>query len=245
MDKLRLISPDETVNMIAQKLLNDLNIELSKNNINWTSLKNEDLTSLALLFIAYRKAKIPRSVDEILTMASNEKITYSPPIPKNEYKTYISKSDIYKRYKKIKNVLGMKICQSASLVSQSCIVLTKPEQLIPRYGEELKLDISIINDAIKMSKHINFDSSPATIAAGCLYLAADLHDEFITVVELADTAAIGTVTVSKSYPKILEELDKINYWGKPREKEIMLQIKNQKRRAQLKLKKNGGKWVYG
>lgn len=211
MRQLTVKSNDEAVDMIAQKLLNDLEMKNVETKL-WYLLPSDELTSLALIFIAYKKAGTPRTLEEVSMLS----------------KKY-DRSKIYRRYKKIKEIFGMKVCETASLVSPNCIIQTRPEQLIERYGKAINLTDKTITDAIAICKAVDITTSPSVISATCLFIASNINKEFTTQRECADACGVSEANLRPKLRQILKDLDKINYWGVgiKREKEI-LKIINEK-----------------
>ncbi len=134
----------------------------------------------ASLFVACRRGKVLRTLDEIADVSG------------------IGKKEVGKTYRFIARELGIKV------------PFFTPMEYIPKYGSKLNLSgevqakaIAIIEEARKNG--LISGSNPTGVAAAALYLASRLLGEHRTQYDIANIAEVSEATIRKRY----NELNKI------------------------------------
>ena len=136
----------------------------------------------AILFLAYRKAKIPVVAKDISEIFGFE----------------VEERRIWKSYKDIKKELGMHPCKMPSLLSKKCIILFKPEDFLLRFGKKLDVSDKTIEDAkqiLRRSHEFVQSKNPTSLAASALYIASLFNFEKKTQREIADIAGTTEMTI--------------------------------------------------
>ena len=136
----------------------------------------------AALYAACRQCHVPRTLDEISSVA------------------HISKKEIGRTYRYVSRELGLKLLP------------TSPEDYISRFCSELKLSgdvraktVAILQDAAH--RELTSGRSPTGMAAASLYIASVLCGERRTQREVADVAGVTEVTIRNRYKEITKKLD--------------------------------------
>jgi transcription initiation factor TFIIIB Brf1 subunit/transcription initiation factor TFIIB len=166
-----------------------------------------DATAPALVYLAYRKAKIPKMLDEIAETEWD-----IPELAQREWEgrdlVFISrKARIGREFKRIKEALGMKICVKASLVSPNCLLQTTPDVLIDGFAGKLKLSDKTKVMARKLLKKCENECSgmkPSIIAGITLLIAGTLNKERRTQREVADVIDATEVSVRNGINRIFK-----------------------------------------
>jgi len=136
----------------------------------------------AALYAACRQCHVPRTLDEISSVA------------------HISKKEIGRTYRYVSRELGLKLLP------------TSPEDYISRFCSELKLSgdvraktVAILRDAA--DRELTSGRGPSGMAAASLYIASVLCGERRTQREVADVAGVTEVTIRNRYKEITKKLD--------------------------------------
>ena len=171
----------ELIEVVAKELYEKGELEELKSNYSLTA---------SLVYLAYRKIKIFKTLDEMATMFEVE--------PK----------EIGRMVKKIKRKLGMKYCKEASLMGQSCILQATPESFIDSIGKKLGISQETIQKSHNLYEEIKkdlgyFGSKPICISAGIVYIEALINDEKKTLREVADASGISEAAIRNNYKKIV------------------------------------------
>ncbi len=141
----------------------------------------EEMTS-ACLYAACRKARIPRSLDEISEVAK------------------VDKKDIGRTYRYISRELGLQLKP------------TSPVDYIPRFVSELKLSGDVRRKAEKllekaMEQGLTSGRGPLGVAAAAIYITAANEGEKRTQREVAEVANVTEVTVRNRYKELSDEFN--------------------------------------
>ena len=162
----------ETAAMIYRKAV-------SKNLIRGRSI---DGVTAAALYASCRQCHVPRTLDEISTLA------------------HMSRKEIGRNYRFISRELRLKLMP------------TTPQDYISRFCSELKLSgdvqsktIDIIQEATE--KELTSGRGPTGIAAAALYIASVLCGERRTQREVAEVAGVTEVTIRNRYKELAGKLD--------------------------------------
>jgi transcription initiation factor TFIIB len=138
--------------------------------------------SAAVLYAACRQCNVPRTLEEISSVAQ------------------IKKKEIGRNYREISRKLELKLLP------------TMPQDYISRFCSQLKLSndvqiktIEILKQAAK--KELTSGRSPTGIASAALYIASVLCGERRTQREVAEIAGVTEVTIRNRYKEITEKLD--------------------------------------
>lgn len=136
----------------------------------------------AAIYIACRKYKIPRSLDEI-----------------SEF-TKAGRKDVARCYRLLLRDLGIRIPMS------------DPADYVPRIANVLGLSGDAIKSAIEILRKardagVTAGKDPAGLAAAAVYIAAQLHDERRTQKEVANVAGVTEVTVRNRYKELIKALN--------------------------------------
>jgi transcription initiation factor TFIIB len=136
----------------------------------------------AALYAACRQCHVPRTLDEISSIA------------------HISKKEIGRTYRYVSRELGLKLLP------------TSPEDYISRFCSELKLSgdvraktVAILRDAA--DRELTSGRGPSGMAAASLYIASVLCGERRTQREVANVAGVTEVTIRNRYKEITRKLD--------------------------------------
>jgi transcription initiation factor TFIIB len=136
----------------------------------------------AALYAACRQCHVPRTLDEISSVA------------------HISKKEIGRTYRYVSRELGLKLLP------------TSPEDYISRFCSELKLSgdvqaktVEILQEAAH--RELTSGRGPSGMAAASLYIASVLCGERRTQREVADVAGVTEVTIRNRYKEITQKLD--------------------------------------
>ncbi len=138
--------------------------------------------SAAALYAACRQCHVPRTLDEISSIAR------------------ISRKDIGRNYRYVARELGLKLMP------------TSPQDYVPRFCSELKLSSDVQAKTLEIlkeaaNKELTSGRGPTGIAAASLYMASVLCGERRTQREIAETAGVTEVTIRNRYKELSEKLD--------------------------------------
>ena len=141
-----------------------------------------DGVAAASLYAACRQCFVPRTLDEISSIAR------------------MSRKDVGRNYRYVTRELGLKL------------IPTSPEDYISRFCSELKLDSSVRAKTIEIlkeaaDKELTSGRGPTGMAAAALYIATVLCGERRTQREVADVAGVTEVTIRNRYKELVEKLD--------------------------------------
>jgi len=138
--------------------------------------------SAAALYAACRQCHVPRTLDEISSIAR------------------MSRKDVGRNYRYVARELELKL------------IPTSPEDYISRFCSELKLSgdvkaktIEILKEAA--DKELTSGRGPTGVAAASLYIASVLCGERKTQREVADVAGVTEVTIRNRYKELTKKLD--------------------------------------
>jgi len=136
----------------------------------------------AALYAACRQCNVPRTLDEISSIAR------------------MSRKDVGRNYRYIARKLELKLMP------------TTPRDYISRFISELKLSsdvqaktLDIIREAT--NKELTSGRGPTGIAAASIYIASVLCGERRTQREVADVAGVTEVTIRNRYKELSDKLD--------------------------------------
>lgn len=125
------------------------------------------------------------------------------PIPFDRFgeTTEIKKSDIVKVYRKIREVLSLKVTPP------------KPEEYIISFGKELSLSFTCIKLAKKIikkarEKNLLIGKTSSGLAAASIYFASKITREERKRKKIAETAAVSGVTMISRYKELKRNLKK-------------------------------------
>ena len=137
--------------------------------------------SAAALYAACRQCLVPRTLDEISSIAR------------------MSRKDVGRNYRYVARELGLKLMP------------TTPQDYISRFCSELKLSgdvkaktTEILKEAA--DKELTSGRGPTGIAAASLYIATVLCGERRTQREIADVAGVTEVTIRNRYKELTKKL---------------------------------------
>jgi len=140
-----------------------------------------DGVAAASLYAACRQCHVPRTLDEISSIAR------------------MSRKDVGRNYRYVARELELKMMP------------TTPRDYISRFCSELKLNgdvqaktLDILREAV--NKELTSGRSPTGIAAASLYIASVLCGKRITQREVADVAGVTEVTIRNRYKEITKKL---------------------------------------
>lgn len=180
---------DEFIIIISKKILKELE------NKRYLFRKPYSADIGAIIYLAYRKANQPRSLNEVSTLADAER------------------KEIGRKFRKIRKFLGMKYClpEESSSMGTSCILIPEIKSFIPRIGEALKLSKKTINDAIIYAEKYEGKSnnSPVISAGTCLYISNIINNEKKTQREVADISGCTELALRQCILDVLKELKEI------------------------------------
>jgi transcription initiation factor TFIIB len=136
----------------------------------------------AALYAACRQCHVPRTLDEISSVA------------------HISKKEIGRTYRYVSRELGLKLLP------------TSPEDYVSRFCSELKLSGDVRAKTVKILQdaahgELTSGRGPSGMAAASLYIASVLCGERRTQREVADVAGVTEVTIRNRYKEITQKLD--------------------------------------
>lgn len=141
-----------------------------------------DGVTAAALYAACRQCNVPRTLDEISSIA------------------HMSRKEIGRTYRYVSRELELKLLP------------TLPEDYISRFCSELKLSgdvqsktLEILKEAAR--KELTSGRGPTGIAAASLYIASVLCGERRTQREVAEVAGVTEVTIRNRYKELADKLD--------------------------------------
>jgi len=152
--------------------------------------RSMDSINAAILYLTYRKIKIPRSLDEISII------------------TDVQRKEIGRIFMKLKKLLGLEYCRQSSIMGESCLLISKPSSFIKKIIERLNLSEKVFEDSKKLLEEYDEDSrgrNPQTWAASAVYLAALMNEEKKTQREVADASGITEVAIRNGYAQIIKD----------------------------------------
>jgi len=138
--------------------------------------------SAAALYAACRQCLVPRTLDEISSIAR------------------MSRKDIGRNYRYVARELELKLMP------------TTPRDYISRFCSELKLSADVQAKTLEIlreatNKELTSGRGPTGMAAASLYVASVLCGERRTQREVADVAGVTEVTIRNRYKELTEKLD--------------------------------------
>ena len=138
--------------------------------------------SAAALYAACRQCLVPRTLDEISSIAR------------------LSRKDVGRNYRYVARELELKL------------IPTSPGDYISRFCSELKLSADVKAKTIEIlkeaaDKELTSGRGPTGIAAASLYIATVLCGERRTQREIADVAGVTEVTIRNRYKELTKKLD--------------------------------------
>lgn len=178
---------DAFILSIALKLNSDLvNIEMGGYNL-------ETIAS-AIIYLAYRKAKQPKSLDDISRI------------------TNINRTDIGHVFSKLTKELGTRYCKEAgaSLMGNGCMIIPSPIQYAKPIFEKLNLSEKVSEDVVKiLDKYCNelYGRSPLALLGAAIYVASALNNEKKTQRELSIAVGCSEVTIRNVTRLVISKLD--------------------------------------
>lgn len=142
------------------------------------------------VYIACRKLKVPRSIDEIAEVSK------------------VDRDSLARLYRLLVTELGLKM------------PVIEPEEYVESIGRQLNLSDSTIKKALQImeivrQKGYNVGKDPAGIAGSAIYIASLIVGEWATQKDISKVANVTDVTVRNRAKEILELLK-----GTPLEKEV-------------------------
>jgi len=138
--------------------------------------------SASVLYAACRQCNVPRTLEEISSVAQ------------------IKKKEIGRNYRNISRKLELKLLP------------TTPQDYISRFCSQLKLSNDVQVKTIEIIKHaarkeLTSGRGPTGLAAAALYIASVLCGERRTQREVADVAGVTEVTIRNRYKELAKKLD--------------------------------------
>lgn len=135
----------------------------------------------ASLYIACRRMKIPRTLNEIADVCR------------------VSKKELGRTYLSIIRGLNIKL------------PITSPSDYVPRFNSELNLPSEIQTEAIEIcevatKKGLTIGKEPQGVAAAAIYIST-YRDQKKTQKELAEVAGVSDVTIRKRMNELLEQIN--------------------------------------
>lgn len=152
----------------------------------------EDVLASSTLYMAYRKAKIPKTLSDVAIL------------------TDIEEKYIGRGFRKIKKALGTHLCKDATLMGTKCIVPQNIPNLIREYGNKLNLTNELIDYAIKLYEKTKDNvggRSPKIITCAVLYISCNQNNHAITQREVGDMCNTTEVGLRKNVQLIAKLLD--------------------------------------
>lgn len=146
-EKIKNWEKEEFVLIICSKLLNGLT-EIRR-------LRRNDAFASALLYLAYRKIKIPKTLLDVSIISG------------------VREKEIGRCAKKIKKRLGMHLCKISTVVGTKCITLQDIPALIKVRCERLGLCTEMTDEAVSIYLDTKNDiggGNPSSIVGGCIYI---------------------------------------------------------------------------
>ncbi len=136
----------------------------------------------ALIYIASRKAGVPRPLDKISKVSE------------------VRKKDISKAYRIVKETLKLSV------------PVLDPERFIIMFGRELGLSGETIQKGLRIIREVKekgtiIGRDPTGIAAAAIYIATKITGEKITQKQVAEQAGVTEVTVRNRYREIVKLLN--------------------------------------
>jgi len=138
--------------------------------------------SAAVLYAACRQCNVPRTLEEISSVAQ------------------MKKKEIGRNYRNISRKLELKLLP------------TTPQDYISRFSSKLNLSSDVQAKTIEIlkkaaSEELTSGRGPTGLAAAALYIASVLCGERRTQREVADVAGVTEVTIRNRYKELTKELD--------------------------------------
>jgi transcription initiation factor TFIIB len=141
-----------------------------------------DVVVASSIYIACRRCKLPRTLDEIVEVSK------------------VTKKEVGRTYRFLSRELSIKLLP------------TSPADYVPRFASNVGFSnevqskaIGIIEKSIKMG--LTSGRGPAGVAAAALYIASVLLGERKTQSEIAKVAGVTEVTIRNRYKELSEQLD--------------------------------------
>lgn len=133
-----------------------------------------EAVAASTLYIACRKEEIPRSLDEIESVAR------------------IDRTEIGRAYRQLVAELDIEMEP------------VDPKRFVPRFCSDLELEKPVQQTAVDvlgtvMDEGLHSGKSPTALAAAAIYIASILHDTECTQSEIAEVARVTEVTIRKRY----------------------------------------------
>jgi len=138
--------------------------------------------SAAVLYAACRQCNVPRTLEEISSVAQ------------------MKKKEIGRNYRNISRKLGLKLLP------------TTPQDYISRFCSQLSLSNDVQAKTIEIlkqasSKELTSGRGPTGLAAAALYIASVICGERRTQREVAEIAGVTEVTIRNRYKELAKKLD--------------------------------------
>ncbi len=189
--------------MIKEDLVRAIALKMNKELINMSLIgRGRDVRVASIIYLAYRKAKTPKSLSEIASMINIQAMIN------------IQEKEIGRDFKKIVKELGMKYCKKdkASLFGKKCMIQPEPIDYLNNLSEKLKISDKIKAETIKILKKCRkfpelICRNPLSVTCASIYLACFLCNEKRTQRKLANAVGIDGQTLRNSYQMIVAKLD--------------------------------------
>jgi transcription initiation factor TFIIB len=141
-----------------------------------------DGVTAASLYAACRQCHVPRTLDEISSVA------------------HIPRKEIGRNYRYVSRELELKLMP------------TSPQDYISRFCSELKLSADVQAKTLEIlkeasDKELTSGRGPTGIAAATLYIASVLCGEHRTQREVADVASVTEVTIRNRYKELAKKME--------------------------------------
>lgn len=138
-----------------------------------------EAVAASCLYIACRKERIPRSLDEL------------------EGVSRVERTEIARAYRQVAAELGLTMKP------------VDPKLFVPRFCSDLEAEAGVQRRTLELLKEAEADGlhsgkSPTGQAGAAIYLASLLCDEELTQTEVADVARVSEVTIRNGYRELLE-----------------------------------------
>jgi len=196
-DEINRLVDNDIIKIISKKIITDLN------NVDYykfgTAHKELNVMCGAIIYIAYIKSGNPKPLEDVRELVKADSLKRTP---------------FNKEIKDIKRALGMKYCETQTMMGTNCILLSTPkksyEDLCRKENvspEVVNRGLKIIEDVIEKNYGVFTSLNPNILSASILYIASTLEDKKIIQRLVADSVTATETSIRNIMNKILN-LDK-------------------------------------